>query len=44
MGFLAAVGLGGNNSSNSQPNDILGLSLGGFIDQEFALTYPDKVD
>jgi pimeloyl-ACP methyl ester carboxylesterase len=44
-GFLAALGLGGNNSSsNSQPIDMLGLSLGGFIAQEFALTYPDKVD
>ena len=47
-GFLAALGLDGNNSnssnSNSQPIDILGLSLGGFIAQEFTLTYPDKVD
>ena len=30
--------------SNNQPIDILGLSLGGFIAQEYALTYPDKVD
>src|SRR5918996_4875058 len=45
-GFLAALKLDGNNSNNSdnQPIDMLGLSLGGFIVQEFALTYPDKVD
>ena len=30
--------------SNNQPIDILGLSLGGFIAQEYSLTYPDKVD
>jgi pimeloyl-ACP methyl ester carboxylesterase len=41
-GFLDALGLD-QNSSNNQPIDILGLSLGGFIAQEFALTYPDKV-
>jgi pimeloyl-ACP methyl ester carboxylesterase len=33
-----------NNNNNNQPIDILGLSLDGFIAQEFALTYPDKVD
>jgi pimeloyl-ACP methyl ester carboxylesterase len=44
--FLAALGLDGNNSSfsDNQPIDMLGLSLGGFIAQEFALTYPAKVD
>ena len=40
-GFLAALKLDGGNN---QPIDILGLSLGGFIAQEFALTYPHKVD
>jgi pimeloyl-ACP methyl ester carboxylesterase len=47
-GFLTALGLDGggsnNSSNNNQPIDILGLSLGGFIAQEFALTYPDRVD
>jgi pimeloyl-ACP methyl ester carboxylesterase len=51
-GFLAALRLDGgssnsgssNSGSNNQPIDILGLSLGGFIAQEFALTYPDRAD
>jgi pimeloyl-ACP methyl ester carboxylesterase len=46
-GFLAALRLDGgssNGSSNNQPIDIFGLSLGGFIAQEFALTYPDRAD
>jgi pimeloyl-ACP methyl ester carboxylesterase len=44
-GFLAALGLDNSSSNNdNQKIDILGLSLGGFIAQEFALTYPDKVD
>jgi pimeloyl-ACP methyl ester carboxylesterase len=46
-GFLSALGLdgrGGSSNNNNQPIDILGLSLGGFIAQEFALTYPDRVD
>jgi pimeloyl-ACP methyl ester carboxylesterase len=42
-GFLAALKLDGSRSNN-QPIDILGLSLGGFIAQEYALTYPNKVD
>jgi pimeloyl-ACP methyl ester carboxylesterase len=42
-GFLAALKLDGV-SSNNHPIDILGLSLGGFIAQEFALTYPEKAD
>ena len=42
-GFLAALKLDGVSSDN-QPIDILGLSLGGFIAQEFALTYPEKAD
>jgi pimeloyl-ACP methyl ester carboxylesterase len=37
-GFLASLKL------DDTSNDILGLSLGGFIAQEFVLTYPDRVD
>lgn len=40
-GLLSALKIGGGND---KPVDILGISLGGFIAQEFALTYPDKVD
>ena len=40
-GLLSALKIGGGND---EPVDILGISLGGFIAQEFALTYPDKVD
>jgi pimeloyl-ACP methyl ester carboxylesterase len=42
-GFLAALQID-DASNNNQPIDILGLSLGGFIAQEFVLAYPDKVD
>ena len=47
-GFLTALELAGggscSNTNSNQQIDILGLSLGGFIAQEFALTYPDRVD
>jgi pimeloyl-ACP methyl ester carboxylesterase len=39
-GFLASLKL----DDTSNDIDILGLSLGGFIAQEFVLTYPDRVD
>ena len=42
-GFLASLKLD-DTSNNNQSIDILGLSLGGFIAQEFVLTYPDRVD
>ncbi|MBD0360344.1 MAG: alpha/beta hydrolase, partial [Nitrososphaeraceae archaeon] len=38
-GLLAALKI-----DNNKPLDILGASLGGFIAQEFALSYPEKVD
>src|SRR5829696_4847814 len=38
-GLLAALKI-----DNNKPLDILGTSLGGFIAQEFALSYPEKVD
>ena len=40
--FLAALRLNNSSSNNNQPIDILGLSLGGFIAQEFALTYRES--
>jgi len=43
-GFLAALKLAGDSNSNNRTIDILGLSLGGFVAEEFALTHPDKVD
>src|SRR5215207_725749 len=43
-GFLGALKLAGDSNSNNRAIDILGLSLGGFVAQEFALTHPDKVD
>jgi pimeloyl-ACP methyl ester carboxylesterase len=41
---LAALKLAGDSNSNNRTIDILGLSLGGFVAEEFALTHPDKVD
>jgi pimeloyl-ACP methyl ester carboxylesterase len=38
--LLAALKIDNNN----KPLDILDASLGGFIAQEFALSYPEKVD